>query len=608
MNRVRSIFLLAIFGLFTGLLHAAVPASSDSTKKEKPKYTFSPIVVTATKIPQATRDLSMSVDVIPAKEVQIEMAHNLGQIVDEAPGVMAIQFGTPGAVSQNGPAGSKNLSGSKILVRGTNAVTMIDGRPTMMGIFDHPIGNALNPFLAQKIEIVRGPASVLYGSNATGGVINFLTPPVLGQKQTRLRVGGGTFQTKTFTFSQIYGTDRFGLGIFWNGFGTRSNRLNGGYHAHDFFVKVAARLTNHWQAEASLKRYRGKWLDPGTTFKPLKNNWFDFTRRGADLRLKGRTRLGNIEFLVYRSDGHHAIYDGYLSDDWTNGAKASQTFHPWPGNQTVVGADFRSYGGKDLNSGKSWNVTEWAPYFLTQQLFSKKWIASFGYRLNHHAIYGFTSVPSLGLVFQATQALAFRANASKGFRSPSVMQLYLYPPSNTDLKPERTTNQEIGLNYTLSGFSLDLVTYRLQGKNLIQFYFPDKKFRNVGSFQFRGIEAALNARPFSFLQERLSFTHQDVGFVTGYNPQHRLLNTLQFTGHKLTGLFKTTWVHNLYSDNFHREKLPDFLVFDLYVSLSFHKNLGLSLAARNMTDEKYQMEYGYPMPGRNFEAELEFRY
>ncbi len=608
MNRMKFIFVVLILTVFSDVLFAAPTANPDSTKKEKPRYFFSPIVVTATKIPQATRDLSMSVSVIPAREVQLEIAPNVGQILDEVPGVMTVQFGTPGAVSQNGAAGSKNLSGSKILIRGTNAVTMIDGRPTMMGIFDHPIGNALNAFLAEKIEIVRGPASVLYGSNATGGVINLLTPSVLEKKQTRLLVAEGTFHTKTYTFREIFGTRRFGIGVFWNGYDTQSNRPNGGYHAHDFFAKAALKLGARWQAGASLKRYRGTWLDPGTISSPLRNNWFDFTRRGADLRLKGQTHLGTSHFQLYRTDGHHLIYDGYRSDDWTDGAKLSQTFRPWSGNKMVAGIDFRSYGGKDLSSGKSWNVTEWAPYFLTQQFFSKKWIVSLGYRLNHHSVYGYASVPSVGLVFQATRALALRANASKGFRSPSVMQLYLYPPSNTELKPEETSNREIGLNYSLSGFSCDLVAYQIEGKNLIQFYFPDKKFRNVGKFHFSGIEAVLNAKLGSFFRDRLAFTHQDVGFVTGYNPQHRLVNSLNLSLKRMAILFKTTWVHNLYSDNFHREKVPDFLVLDLDAAISVHKNVSLHVAFRNLTDEKYEMEFGYPMPGRNVEAGLQFQY
>ncbi len=608
MNRQKPVLAILLLAVLHTILWADTASVPDSTQKEKPRYFFSPIVVTATKIPQSTRDLSMSVDVIPASEVRLEMAHNVGQLVDEVPGVSAIQFGTLGSVSQHGAAGSKNLSGSKILIRGTNVVTMIDGRPTMMGIFDHPIGNALNPFLGERIEIVRGPASVLYGSNATGGVINFLTPGVLGKTQMRFRLSGGTFQTRVYNLGGIWGTKRVGVGIFWNGYDTNSNRLNGGYHAHDFFAKTVFKVLPNWDIQISSKRYRGTWFDPGTIFSPLKNNWFDFTRRGADLQIRGKTRLGITQLMLYRTDGHHAIYNGYRSDDWTNGAKLSQIFHPCAGNETVVGMDFRQYGGTDLNSGKSWRVSEWAPYFLTQQFFRKKWIASLGYRFNHHQIYGFASVPSLGLVFQATPSLALRTNVSRGFRSPSVMQLYLYPPSNANLKPEETTSQEIGLNYTLPWLSLDLVGYNLKGQNLIQFYFPDKKFRNVGSFHFRGIELALRAQVTSFLTDRLAFTHQDVGAATAYNPQHRLINGLHFHYGKAHALFRTTWVHNLYGENNYQKKLRDFLVTDTYVTLSLNRLVTLQLAARNLTDEKYEMEFGYPMPGRNFEAGLLITY
>ena len=608
MNRFTKWLVLFDIFVFLGFSHAMAGqhTTNDTTRQAKSKYQLAPVVITATKIPQSRRDLSISVSVLPAEKIHLEMAHNLGQIIDEVPGVTSIQFGTPGSVSQNGPAGSKNLSGSKILIRGTNAVTMIDGRPTMMGIFDHPITNALNPFLVSRVEIVRGPASVLYGSNATGGVINLLTPDIRRQKETAVEFSAGSYRERTFNVREVYGSKRLGAAVYWNGYGTDSNRKTGGYQAHDFFAKAYANPLANWSIQASAKRYRGFWLDPGTVSHPLENNWFRFTRSGYDLQLKGKSHLGTTQLLAYRTDGHHAIYDGYLSDDFTNGLKVSQAFSPRTSNRTVLGIDFRNYGGTDLNRNKSWTVREWAPYFLTQQMLFSKAIVSLGYRLNHHQVYGFTSVPSVGLVYQVNNSLSFRANANRGFRSPSVMQLYLYPPSNRDLQPEKTRSVELGLNYSTRVFQVDLATYRLKGDNLIQFYFPDKKFRNVGSFDFTGIEAALKFRLTDHIQDRFSFTHQDVGSITGYNPQHRLINLLTFQNQKMHFTMKSRWVHNLFSENNHRQKLPDFFVVDLFGSAHLNQWVDLRFSLRNVTDEHYQMEFGYPMPGRNFETGLQF--
>ncbi|NOY78108.1 MAG: TonB-dependent receptor [Calditrichaeota bacterium] len=608
MNRfAKQVVLVGIF-VFSGFLAAMAgqPARSDTSRHVTSTYQLAPVVITATKIPQSTRDLSISVSVLPAGEIRMEMAQNLGQIIDEVPGVTSIQFGTLGSVSQSGPAGSKNLSGSKILIRGTNAVTMIDGRPTMMGIFDHPISNALNPYLVSRIEIVRGPASVLYGSNATGGVINLLTPDIRNQKKTSVRFSTGSFRERIFNIQEVYSSDRLGAAVYWNGYGTDSNRETGGYQAHDFFAKVFATPLPDWRIQASVKRYRGFWLDPGPESHPLTNNWFRFTRSGYDFQLKGKSFLGHTELLVYRSDGHHAIYDGYLSDDFTNGAKFSQAFSPWKNNQTVVGFDLRSYGGTDLNRNKSWSVLEWAPYFLTQQMLFSKLIASVGYRLNHHEVYGFKSVPSIGLVFQANNSLSLRANVSQGFRSPSVMQLYLYPPSNTDLTPETSKSFEMGVNYSTRFIQVDVAAYRLKGQNLIQFYFPDKKFRNVGTFDFTGVETSLKLRLTAHINNTLSFTHQDVGSVTGYNPQHKLVNLLTFRNKRVDIGIKSVWVHNLYSENNHREKLPDFFVTDLLGRVHLNRWADVQVALRNITDEAYQMEEGYPMPGRNVELGLQF--
>ena len=66
---------------------------------------------------------------------------------------------------------------------------MIDGHPQYAGIFDHPIADAYQSFLAERVEVLRGPASVLYGSNAMGGVVNIVTRKMQEDDQHQLHTG-----------------------------------------------------------------------------------------------------------------------------------------------------------------------------------------------------------------------------------------------------------------------------------------------------------------------------------------------------------------------------------------------------------------------------------
>ena len=104
-----------------------------------------------------------------------------------------------------------------------------------------------------------------------------------------------------------------------------------------------------------------------------------------------------------------------------------------------------------------------------------------GVRLDHHSITGTEFVPQAGVVVRPIETGEVKAMASKGFRNPTMRELYLYPPSNTDLEPERLWNYELSWRHRTSGFTYGANLYYIKGDNMIQTLQVEGKPRNVNT-------------------------------------------------------------------------------------------------------------------------------
>ena len=181
--------ILVVFLLLSGNVIAQQTTSQDTLHLKE-------IVVTGTRNEIDLRHLPLSVSVI--NEEQIKNSYDqslLPLLTEQVPGLFTTARGIMGyGVSGGGSGGMKmrGIGGSPT----TGMLVLIDGHPQYMGLMGHSIADAYQSMLAERIEVVRGPASVLYGSNAMGGVINILTKK---QKEDTLennvRLGYGSYNT-----------------------------------------------------------------------------------------------------------------------------------------------------------------------------------------------------------------------------------------------------------------------------------------------------------------------------------------------------------------------------------------------------------------------------
>lgn len=173
-------------------------------------YMIDEVVVTGTRNETDVRHLPMTISVVSRQQIEKRYEPSLLPLLTEqVPGLFTTSRGIMGYGVSTGAAGGMSLRG----IGGSptaGLLVLIDGHPQYMGLMGHPIADAYQSMMAEKVEVLRGPASVLYGSNAMGGVINIVTRRQQEEGvKTNMQVGYGSYNTLQTEFSNRVKKGRF---------------------------------------------------------------------------------------------------------------------------------------------------------------------------------------------------------------------------------------------------------------------------------------------------------------------------------------------------------------------------------------------------------------
>jgi iron complex outermembrane receptor protein len=316
---------------------------------------------------------------------------------------------------------------------------------------------------------------------------------------------------------------------------------------------------------------------------------------------------GSVRFFY--NFGEHNLSDGFHSRDKNFGIISYQAFELFEGNTFTVGADYKRYGGiaeniKALN-GKGilfgdTSVWEMAGYAFVQQELFRKLIINAGFRLDHHSVFGNEPVPTGGLMYHLTSSTTLKASISKGFRSPTIRELYLFTPANANLKPERMMNYETGILYksTDNRLSLEATLFKAKGDNLIQTVMgaSGPQNQNTGEFSNTGVELAGSLKPDDKFTLNANYSYISMKEPIIASPQQQLFvsGTYKVKGFTLNASLQH--IHNLFTQLKPRIR-ESFSLLNSRIGYIFNRNVDLFVKGENLTNKKYQINYGYPMPG-----------
>ena len=319
------------------------------------------VVVTGTRYAADIRHLPMSVSVVgrPAIEQRHE-ASLLPLLTEQVPGLFVTARGVMGYGVSTGAAGGMSLRG----IGGGSAAQMlvlIDGHPQYMGLFGHPIADAAQSMLAERVEVVRGPASVLYGSNAMGGVINIVTRQQREEGvRTDLDVSYGSWNTLQAEAANRIRKGRFSSVVTASYNRTDGHRADMGFGQYGGYAKIGYAISRHWNASADVNVTHFNASNPGPVTGRIYDNDSRITRGMTSVALTNEYDRTSGALTFFYNWGRHRINDGYKtgeepldyrfhSRDRMLGVSLHQSTTLWQGARLTAGIDWQHFGGEAWN-------------------------------------------------------------------------------------------------------------------------------------------------------------------------------------------------------------------------------------------------------------------
>ena len=583
------------------------------------------VVVTGSKTQVSRKVVPLSVSQISQKDIERSGQMNILPALNTyVPGVFVTERNALGFGVSSTAAGSITMRGISSSPN-TDVLVLVDGNPQYQGIFGHPLGDAYVASDVEKVEIIHGPASFLYGSNAMAGVINIITKKQ-HDEGLKVNVGAsyGSYNTQKYYGTVGYKKDKLSLFASINHDQTDGTRANTDFNINNGYAKVGYEINKKFNLIADFSIAKFNANDNGSIYLPAPAPFnIDVTRGKASVSVDNKFDHSEGGLKIYHNFGNHILSDGFRSTDRNSGAMIFQTFKLTTGTNVTVGADFKQYGGTVTNqpflavNDSLITVNELAAYAYAQQTLFGKLTVSAGLRLENNSKFGTELVPIGGLTYNLTDATTFKASVSKGFRSPTIMELYMYAP-NPDLQPERMMNYEISWLQSLlnNKLNIEFTAFKVKGDNLIQVVappFPAKR-QNVGSFDNQGIEFSAKYAISKNLFIHANYSYLNLSKVVIAAPRQQLNVSANYS-YKIWNLnVSTQYIEKLYALNSNNPfspvivTVPDYFLLNSRLSVHPLKQLEVFVAANNLLNKQYQINYGYPMPGINLNAGFNMKF
>lgn len=653
----KTFFMKRIFWV----LAAAVFSSQLSAQDSSVLKPLDEVVVTAHKYPSKTSTTGKVITVITRQQLERSGGKDLAQLLNEQAGISL-----NGANSNPGKDKSLYLRGARI----DHTLITIDGIPVydpsgIGGIFD--IRNLALENI-ERIEILRGSQSTLYGSDAIAGVINIITRKA-GNKsfQANGLLSAGSNSTFRGNFRAEGSLDRlnyyagytqlYSRGI--NETESSGNTDRDGYRQQNYFAGLGYRVNTALQVQAF---YRSTLLtgdiDQGAFTDELD---YTYRQKSTQAGFKAQWQTGKWQVnALYQYNAINRIYtddsvksrNGFSSfseGSYKGGEHYAELYAQVPVGSLIrwtVGADLRnsvsdqsylsvsSFGPfKSLYSNDSLRQNQWGLYTAAQLTLPSGFSVEAGGRLNHHSVYGNNGVYNINPSFLWKKQWKVYANLSSGFRTPSLYQLFS-EYGNRNLRPESSVNAEAGLQWYSPSqrYTVRATVFNRTVKNLLFFSFNPTTFQsqyiNQDKQKDHGGELEFTATPTKALTVKAFYTYvtgaittRQNGKDTSYNnllrrPKHSVglnigyqLGSRWFVG---TNLQYFSERQDAYFDNTSfqtvRVTLDPYWLLDIYTEYKVHTSLKLFADLRNITDSQFTEVSGFRTLGFNAYAGLRFNF
>jgi iron complex outermembrane receptor protein len=598
--------LLSVFLLFSVSLLAQDKDIKDTVKT----YNLDPITVTATQTEIPRSLVSPSISVVSLEEIKANPDKSIFSLISqEVPGVFVTErdvmgFGVNSAAGQINIRGIGGSPNNEVLV-------LIDGSPQFMGWYGHPIDDSYLSTNIERVEVIRGPASMLYGSNAMGGVINIIT-----HTSEQNGVSGNASISYGSYDAEQYGAHLGYQQNSWNILGSFTHEHTDGsrpwseYTANSGYLKTSYHINDQYQFSFDGSLTQFETYDPGTIYSPDTNNWQHIGRGyfGASFENDYGFSKGGIRMTYNSGRNELSPYDenfSWVSNDHLAAINLYQKIMLFEDNTITAGIDFQENGGTASNSLVNFgtqSIRDYAGYASMQQNFLDRLLVNAGIRYAHNSYFGDIIVPQAGLNYQFDQETSFRASIGEGYRAPQVFELFQLSPAESKLNPEELWNYEVGASRTFGQRAIvDIAGFLIDVKNTIIDQFYSMHSFNSGGSHYGGVEGSLQWFIMNSLKANANYSLTGNTEQTVSVPKHKAYLGVDYSWNIFTASLSAQYIHSINGLNTTTgsiEKLSDYVNVEAKIGTQIIDNISILFSVRNLLNQSYQTIYGYPMPGR----------
>lgn len=651
-NGLKTAFLL---GIFVALIGPSFPASGADQQRQKNEVTMEEVVVTGTRTAEEIRKIPANVTVITRQDIEASNAKNVPDLLRNEEGIVVRDW------LGNGKTADVDLRGFGETAA-SNTLVLVDGRRVNAIDLSGVDWTQIPLQQIDRIEIVRGNGSVLYGDNAVGGVINIITKTPGKKPYAKVDLALGSYGRNKESVSLSGGREKIATSLFASYDSTYGYRDNNGLRAKDVGAKMVLDPSDMLRFNLSGSYHSDTFglpgpltkaeaeLDRQATNSPLDNaqTTDKYVDLGMDLDLENAGRF--VADISYRKRDSETEWVSWL---WTTKTETkTKGFTPhyiWEGalaghtNTFIAGVDLYWTDMDVLSSFESVNKDSQGYYFNNAFSLLENLIISVGAR-HERVAYNFDTTTaevnpvdrkeaySAGLTYTYLEKSSLFARANKSFRFPLTDELFSsFSGLNADLKPQEGKHYELGIRHYFSKkLSATATLYRAEFNNEI-FYNP-LTFTNENHPEtlHRGIEIGAKAEPCRFFTCFANYTYEKATFgKEPYNgndipavPKNR--GNFGFNIHDFIPGLTLTAQYNYVGSSYaisdqanQHEKLDSYCTIDSRISYKW-KNMETFFGVNNITNEDYS-QYGviggfpsglylYPAPERNWLAGISFRF
>ena len=401
---------------------------------------------------------------------------------------------------------------------------------------------------------------------------------------------------------------------------TDGHRANMGFEQYGGYAKLGYRITKEWDVYADVNLTHFNAQNPGAVSAPILDNKQHITRGMTSFALRNDYGKTSGALSFFYNWGRHKINDGYSpgaepldyrfnSRDRMLGVSWYQSASLFTGNRLTMGVDYQHFGGKAWNrylNGDPDKTTadktmdEVAGYIDFRQSLTHWLTLDAGLRLDHHSHAGTEWIPQGGLSFLLPRNAQIKAMVSKGFRFPTIREMYMFPPQNPDLKPEKLMNYELSFTQRLLGGALSygVNVFYTDGDDMIQTLPVNGRPMNIntGRIENWGVEGDIAWRICAAWSVSANYSYLHMAYPVVAAPEHKFYAGGTFARGRWNASTGIQYVHGLYTQVKPKELTDNFVLWNANVTFRVTRWLDLFVRGENLLAQRYEINTGFPMP------------